>query len=116
MATDIDILNTIEYRINVLTKTILDKFNASSSFTEPYLDFEVVKGTKYYKIILITNPKTRTPARSVHAFVARQTGAMYKPASWHAPAKHVRYNLMDDTSFDECLNRCEYAGGYLYIR
>ena len=30
---------------------------------------------------------------SVTAFIDKNTGEVYKPASWKAPAKHVRYDL-----------------------
>ena len=30
---------------------------------------------------------------SVHAFVDKNTGEVFKPASYNAPAKHVRYDL-----------------------
>ena len=43
--------------------------------------FEFQTGRKYHKIIA---------DNSVHAFVDKNTGEVYKPASWRAPAKHVR--------------------------
>ena len=30
---------------------------------------------------------------SVTAFIDKNTGEVYKPASWKAPAKHVRFDL-----------------------
>lgn len=71
--------------------------------------FDIVPGTKYYKLVL------RDTGTSVHAFVNKQTGAVYKPASWKAPAKHVRFNLLDDVSFETCLKKADWAGGYLYM-
>jgi hypothetical protein len=71
--------------------------------------FDIVPGVKYYKLIL------KDSGTSVHAFINKQSGAVYKPASWKAPAKHVRYNLLDDVSFESCLKRADWAGGYLYI-
>jgi len=81
-----------------------------------YLAFEIKRGTKYYKIIEVANANETRPSRSVHAFVSRQTGAVYKPASWQAPAAHVRYNLLDDTSYEVCIHNADYAGSYLYMR
>ena len=52
----------------------------------------------------------------VHAFIDKKTGEVYKPASWRAPAKHVRYDLRIITQRQECLARADWAGGYLYIR
>ena len=71
--------------------------------------FEIEEGRKYYKIVMVSNQ------RSVHAFVDKKTGDVYKPASWKSPAKYVRYNLLDSDSCDECLKRADWAGGYLYM-
>ena len=38
--------------------------------------------------------ETESGSRSVHAFIDKKTGEVYKPASFKAPAKHVRYNLL----------------------
>ena len=53
---------------------------------------------------------------SVHAFVDKKTGEVYKPASFKAPAKIVRYNLLMIESREECFARADWAGGYLYVR
>jgi hypothetical protein len=74
-------------------------------------EFFTEVGRKYIKIV-----HRMGTSRSVHAFVDKTTGDVYKPASWKAPAKHVRYNLVDDNSREECLKRCDWAGGYLYMR
>lgn len=54
-------------------------------------------------------------SRSVHAFIDKQNGNMYKPASWRGPAKYARYNLLDDKSYRECLSKADHCGGYLYM-
>ena len=59
--------------------------------------------------------ETESGSRSVHAFVDKKTGEVYKPASFKAPAKHVRYNLLSEISREECYARADWAGGYLYI-
>lgn len=57
---------------------------------------------------------------SVHAFVDRETGSVYKPAGWKAPAKGKdgkpaeRYNLLNDESRAQLLEYCEFSGAYLY--
>ena len=53
-------------------------------------------------------------SKSVHAFIEKKFGAVYKPASWKAPAKHIRFTLLDDNSREECFARCDWAGGYLW--
>lgn len=75
-------------------------------------EFEYVKGRKYAKVIHIT----RGGSRSVHLFVDLSNGDCYKPASWKAPAKHVRYNLLDEQSRTEMFRRADWAGSYLYLR
>jgi len=73
------------------------------------ISLDIVPGIKYYKLVLHNN------GTSVHAFVQKQTGALHKAASWKAPAKHVRYNLLDDVSFETCLKKADWAGSYLYL-
>lgn len=99
----------IEKRIDQLIQALIKNFGER---TYSSIDYDVTTGAKYYKIHHIDSGG----GRSVHAFVSRQTGAVYKPASWRAPAKHARYNLLDDISFQDCLSRADWAGGYLYMR
>ena len=71
--------------------------------------FEInTKGKKYYKIVEKNG--------GVHAFVNKQTGEVYKPASWKSPAKHVRYNLSIIEDRKRCFDNADWAGGYLYLR
>ncbi len=55
---------------------------------------------------------------SVHCFVDKNTGEVYKPASWKAPAKIVRYDLRIIAEREYLLNpkNCDWAGGHLYLR
>ena len=73
--------------------------------------FYIKSGRKYHKIIM----ECENGSKSVHAFVEKKFGAVYKPASWKAPAKHIRFTLLDDNSREECFARCDWAGGYLYM-
>ena len=54
--------------------------------------FDVVEGRKYWKIMMINNQQ------SVHAFIDKKTGDVFKPASWRGQAKIGRYNLLDEVS------------------
>ena len=79
--------------------------------------FKMELGRKYWKLNQVDyDANGEEFSGGVHAFVDRNSGDVYKPASWKSPAKIVRYNLLDDNSFDECLSRADWAGGYLYIR
>ena len=55
---------------------------------------------------------------SVTAFIDKKTGEVYKPASWKAPAKHVRYDLRIIREREFLLNpkNCDWAGGHLYMK
>ena len=55
---------------------------------------------------------------TVHAFVDKITGEVYKPAGWKAPAKHVRFNLSNDLDRFKLHDSTfvDWAGGYLYLR
>ena len=72
--------------------------------------FSITVGKKYYKII--------QKSGGVHAFVDKQTGEVYKPASWKAPAKHIRFSFQNEADLRFLLNpdNVGWAGGYLYIR
>ena len=70
--------------------------------------FEIQTGRKYHKI----NVKNG----GVHAFIDKNTGEVYKPASYKAPAKHVRYDLRRIKQRRECFSNADWAGSYLYLR
>ena len=74
--------------------------------------YALVSGRKYHKLMQCVDGQTE----SVHAFIDRKTGEVYKPASYKAPAKHVRYNLNIIQEREECLEKCDWAGSYLYIK
>lgn len=69
---------------------------------------------KYFRLVM--RYLTGSKQRSGHAFIDKATGDVYKPASWKAPAKHIRYNLLDDKSRELCYSKCDWAGSYLYLR
>ena len=72
-------------------------------------NFTVDTGRKYHKIMMNANG-----SRSVHAFVDRKTGDVYKPASVKAPAKGVRFNMLIITERETMMEHADWAGGYLY--
>ncbi len=74
-------------------------------------EFVIEEGKKYYKVIMIANG-----SRSVHCFVDKQTGDVYKSASWKSPAKGIRYNLLDAVSREKCYRSLDWAGRYLYMK
>ena len=80
-------------------------------------DFVIESGRKYHKIIMvIDNGPDRSPSRSVHAFVDKKTGEVYKSATWKSPAKGVRYDLRIIEQREWLLQNASWCGGYLYAR
>ena len=71
--------------------------------------FYIEEGRKYHKIVMDTGNQL-----SVHAFVDKKTGEVYKPASFKAPAKHVRFNLCIMSDREYLLENADWAGSYLY--
>ena len=84
--------------------------------------YKIKTGKKFYKIVQMEFDtfQNRNEYRegSVHAFVDKKTGQVYKPASWQSPAKHVRYDLriIKEREFLFNSNNTGWAGGYLYLR
>ena len=88
--------------------------------------FDYQIGKKYIKVFNLQyqesndyyNRKAGYRQGSVTAFVDKQTGEVYKPASWKSPAKHVRFNLLIIAEREYLLNpdNCDWAGGHLYMR
>jgi hypothetical protein len=72
-------------------------------------DFTFESGKKYHKIIM-----NAAGQRSVHAFVDKKTGEVYKSASWKSPAKGVRYDLRIIEQREWLLQNADWAGSYLY--
>ena len=90
--------------------------------TAKLMYFKIKTGKKFYKIVQMNFDtfQNRNEYRegSVHAFVDKKTGQVFKPASWAAPAKHVRYDLriIREREFLFNSNNTGWAGGYLYLR
>ena len=74
-------------------------------------DFYPETGRKYHKIIMSVRG-----SHSVHAFVDKKTGQVYKSASWKAPAKGVRFDLRIIEQREWLLQHADWAGSYLYAR
>jgi hypothetical protein len=104
-----DARNTIQLNVTKWTLMLCDalKDNGPDGY-----DFTFESGRKYHKIIMIDNGG----GRSVHAFVDRKTGSVYKSASWKSPAKGVRYDLRIIEQREWLLENADWAGAYLYVR
>ena len=84
--------------------------------------FVIKNGRKYYKIMQhefdTFLDRNEWKEGCVHAFVDKNTGQVFKPASYNAPAKHVRYDLrvINDRVKLHDPDYTGWAGGYLYMR
>ena len=76
------------------------------------IDYQVETGKKYHKVIFVDGGG----GRSVHCFIDKQTGQIYKSASWKAPAKGVRYDLRLIKDREYLLENADWSGGYLYAK
>jgi hypothetical protein len=76
------------------------------------INYVIESGKKYHKIVMIDSGNSR----SVHCFIDKKTGEVYKSASWKAPAKGVRYDLRNIKQREWLFKNADWSGGYLYIR
>ena len=114
--------NSQRYTEGELSEYAQSQLESLNNGTAKLMKFRIETGRKYHKIIQqdYDTFQDRNEYRdgSVHAFVDKNTGEVYKPASWKSPAKIVRYDLriishrqrLHDPNFTG------WAGGYLYLR
>lgn len=72
-------------------------------------DFYPETGRKYHKVIM-----NAAGSRSIHCFIDKKTGEVYKAASFKGPAKGVRYDLRLIKDRESLLENADWAGSYLY--
>ena len=102
-----------------------EQLDAIENGTANLMWFKVYSGKRYYKIVqqeFETWEKSKYYGQyidsSVHSFVDKETGDVYKAASWQAPAKHIRFTFQNVDHLKFLLNpdNVDWAGGYLYLR
>ena len=109
-----DARNTIQLNVTKWTLMLCDALKDAAPTNYDYI---IESGRKYHKIIMvIDNGPDRAPSHSVHAFVDKKTGQVYKSASWKSPAKGVRYDLRIIEQREWLLENADWAGAYLYAR
>jgi hypothetical protein len=72
-------------------------------------DFTFESGRKYHKVIMNTGNQ-----RSVHCFIDKKTGGVFKSASWRSPAKGERFNLLLIKDREWLFKNADWSGSYLY--
>ena len=118
--------NIREQRFPENTKYYQERLTEIENGTANLYKFDYQVGKKYIKVFNLQyqeaceyyNRKGGYRAGSVTAFIDKNTGEVYKPASWKAPAKHVRYDLrlIKDREFLHNPANTDWAGGHLYMR
>ena len=126
--------NFKQYSINSYKRNIQEqRFPENTKYYEERLDeiengtanlykFDYSVGKKFYKVFNLQfdtfKGRNEYRAGSVTAFIDKQTGEVYKPASWKAPAKHVRYDMriIRHREFLHNPKNVDWAGGHLYMR
>ena len=104
-----DYVNTVNYT------TAMDSFITHMNTNcnkDGYYNFTINKGRKYDKVVA----NTPSQSRSVHCFVGKETGHIFKPAGWNAPQLKtntpVRGSIYDVDSY----RNADAHGGWLYLR
>jgi len=114
--------HSISMHQNFTSEWSKDQLESIKNGTANLTKFVIKTGRKYYKIMQheFDTFQDRNEYRegSVHAFVDKNTGEVFKPASYNAPAKHVRYDLrvINDRVKLHDPRYTGWSGGYLYMR
>ena len=114
-----------QYKAEYLTECLIEvlnnewKVNAIESSNSVYHRLEMEVGRKYIKVwetveklIGPGQPSVNNTSRSCWMFVDKNTGEVYKPASYKAPAKGVRYLI---TQLADNPHICDAYGSFLYL-
>ena len=108
-----------QYKAEYLTECLIEvlnnqwKVNALESGHSVYTQLEYEVGRKYIKVwSYLVNSGERLYGRSCFMFVDKNTGEVYKPASYKAPAKGVRYLI---TQLADNPHICDAYGSFLYL-
>ena len=108
-----------QYKAEYLTECLIEvlnnqwKVNAIESNRSVYHQLEMEVGRKYIKVWETLNREgINDTARSCWMFVDKNSGEVYKPASYKAPAKHVRYLI---TQLADNPHICDAYGSFLYL-
>ena len=108
-----------QYKAEYLTECLIEvlnnqwKVDSIESGRSVYTQLEYEVGRKYIKVwSYLVNSGERLYGRSCFMFVDKNTGECYKPASYKAPAKGVRYLI---TQLADNPEVCDPYGSFLYL-
>jgi len=111
-----DAQNTIQLNVTKYALMLCDALQQSHQRQYPNsgrnYSYALISGRKYHKVMQCVDGQTE----SVHAFIDKKTGEVYKAASYKAPAKGERYNLCLIKDREWLLENATWHGGYLYMK
>ena len=110
----------VQFLVDALIEQLNDQWKVDSieSGRSIYHQLEVEEGRKYIKVWsylarpLIESIDERLHGRSCWMFIDKNSGECYKPASYKAPAKGVRYLI---TQLADNPDICDPYGSFLYL-
>ena len=106
-------------KVNVLKNTALlcNRLEENFDYNFPKYagsrQYTVTTGRKYHKII---DNRGGSGDVAVHCFIDKNTGEVYKAASFTAPAKGVRYDLRLIEDREWLYSHADWCGRYLYSK
>jgi hypothetical protein len=83
---------------------LIVKMNKEFNGHAYYKEVLVEHGPKYAKVVFVSSSK------SVHCFIDKTTGGIFKPSSWRSPAKGERANIFKPETYANA----DVYGSYLY--
>jgi hypothetical protein len=107
-----------ELKATYLTECLIEvlnnqwKVNAIESGRNFYHKLTYKVGKKYIKVMDSNVYADKIQSNGVFMFIDKETGACYKPASYKAPAKGVRYLI---TQLADNPHICDAYGSFLYL-
>ena len=111
-----DAQNLIQLNITKYSMMLCDALQQSHQRQYPNsgrnYSYALISGRKYHKVMQCIDGQTE----SVHAFIDKKTGSVYKAASIKAPAKGERYNLLLIKDREWLFENADFCGSYLYVR
>lgn len=101
----------VDFLVDALIEQLNDKWkvNAIESGHPSYHFLTREEGKRYIKLI---DNNSNSSGRSVYMFVDKNDGAVYKSASWKAPAKGIRFYIEQLTEYPDI---CDPYGSFLYV-
>ena len=108
-----DAQNTIQLNVTKYSLMLCDALQQNyqrQHATGRNYSYALISGRKYLKVMQCVNGETE----SVHAFIDKKTGEVYKAASYKSPAKGVRFDLRLIEQREWLFENADWAGGYLY--